>query len=485
MVVETNADASRPNHPVQHTHYGALLLISLFCISIFIGGYLINQNNSFDAFVAAHDHSSEGGENVADAANERSIPLPPSNLPKRQSATLIDLARFFGGNPDVLVEVPVRARSGDTMLTVLQKAGVDRLEAHVALRAVTRVWDPRDMQPGLDVAVVYRNGATPAEPRHFVGVYFRPDYEQDVVLYRDAQDNFAAEVQARTLTRTIGYGFSVIQSSLFDAGTAAGIPVGVLIEMIQAFSYNVDFQRDLKPGDYFELMYEKFTEADGNMARTGRILYAGMNLNDKWQRIYYYAPPKSKSGEFYDASGQSIKRALLRTPIDGARMTSGFGMRTHPVLGYSSFHKGIDFGAPTGTPIRAAGSGQVEKIGVFGAYGNYIRLKHNKEFSTAYAHLSRYRSGLKVGTAVKQGDVIGYVGSTGRSTGPHLHYEILRFGNQINPGKVNLPTGQQLAGAELKSFKSMVSDFNEQVEIKRAAVQSAAKKTDDTQKQDN
>ena len=442
----------------------SLVILLVLSALTFFGGWLINQNQRFEELVATEESQGLNEESLKSA---RAIPVPPSSLPKRQSAALVDLARFFGGNIDVLVEVPVRARPGDTLLSVLQQGGVDRLEAHLAIKSLSRVWNPRDLQPGLEVGVVYRNGDNAGDSRRFVGLYFRPDYDKDVVLYRDSQDSFAGEVLERPLTRSLAFGSSVVQSSLFDAGTAARIPVGVLIEMIQAFSYSVDFQRDLQQGDHFELVYEKFSEPNGNVARTGKILYAGMNLSGKWQKIYHYSDPKSRVSEFFDATGQSIKRALLRTPIDGARMSSGFGMRQHPVLGYSTFHKGIDFAAPTGTPIRAAGSGEIEKASVFGAYGNYVRIRHNKEFSTAYAHLSRYRTGIKPGVKVKQGDIIGYVGSTGRSTGPHLHYEILRGGTQINPAKVNLPTGIQLSGAELKAFRTSIDEMNAKLELYR------------------
>lgn len=446
------------------TNPASLLVLLVLSTLTFLGGWIINQNQRFEELVAAEEGQDSDAEPLKTA---RAIPIPPSSLPKRQSAALVDLARFFGGNVDILMEVPVRARSGDTLLSVLQQGGVDRLEAHLAIKALSRVWNPRDLQPGLEVGVVYRNGDHAGDNRRFVGLYFRPDYDKDVVLYRDSQDSFAGEVLERPLTRSLAFGASVIQSSLFDAGTAARVPVGILIEMIQAFSYSVDFQRDLQQGDHFELVYEKFSEPNGNVARTGKILYAGMNLSGKWQKIYHYSDPKSRVSEFFDATGQSIKRALLRTPIDGARMSSGFGMRQHPVLGYSTFHKGIDFAAPTGTPIRAAGSGEIEKASVFGAYGNYVRIRHNKEFSTAYAHLSRYRSGIKPGTKVKQGDIIGYVGSTGRSTGPHLHYEILRGGTQINPAKVNLPTGIQLSGADLKAFRANIEEMNNKLDLYR------------------
>ena len=179
--------------------------------------------------------------------------------------------------------------------------------------------------------------------------------------------------------------------------------------------------------------------------------------------------------DYYNERGESVRKALLKTPIDGARLTSGFGSRMHPILGYSAFHKGVDFGAPSGTPIQAAGDGVVEMSGWFGGYGNYVRLKHNGEYSTAYAHLSRYAPGIKEGARVKQGQIVGYVGTTGRSTGAHLHYEVLRRGAQINPMGVKFPTGRKLDGIELVAFKRIRGEVDHLLSTAAVAVQLAAR----------
>jgi murein DD-endopeptidase MepM/ murein hydrolase activator NlpD len=216
-------------------------------------------------------------------------------------------------------------------------------------------------------------------------------------------------------------------------------------------SYDVDFQRDIQPGDRFELMYERLYTEDGQLVRTGAILYANLILGGKSHAFYRYAP-KGGEPDYFDQDGSSIKKALLRTPIDGARVSSLFGSRKNPVLGYTMMHRGIDFAAPTGTPIYAAGDGTIEMRGRNGAYGNYIRIRHNAEYETAYAHMSQFAPHLAHGSRVHQGQIIGYVGSTGRATGPHLHYEVLVRGEQINPVSVRMPSGVKLAGAELERF---------------------------------
>jgi len=228
-----------------------------------------------------------------------------------------------------------------------------------------------------------------------------------------------------------------------------------MIAAIRAFSYSVDFQRDIQPGDTFEVLYERLLDDRGAVAREGEMLFAGLTLSGKPLELFR-VELGDDAAEYYQPDGTSIKKALLRTPVDGARITSGFGMRSHPILGYSKMHKGMDFGAPTGTPVYAAGDGIVDEIGAWGSYGNYVRLRHTGAVSTAYAHLSRFAPDMRKGKRVRQGDVIAFVGSTGRSTGPHLHYEVFNGRTQVNPAAVELPVAKALEGKELASFKRLV-----------------------------
>jgi murein DD-endopeptidase MepM/ murein hydrolase activator NlpD len=337
---------------------------------------------------------------------------------------------------------------------------VEAEDAHVAVKALKDVWDPKNLKLDQEIYVIKSSlSETTTEGADAIeGIYFRPDPETDVLVYRE-DESFTAEKLGRTLQKTFAYGGSVIDSSLFEAGDDAGVPMGVMIKMIRAFSYDVDFQRDLKNGDKFEIVYEKYIDDKGDAARTGNILYASLLLSGKERRIYGY---ENQEGEqaFYDRHGMSIKKALLKTPIDNVRMSSGFGMRFHPILGYSKMHKGVDFAASIGTPIHAAGNGIIAEVGPNGAYGNYVRIRHNSEFATAYAHMSAFRKGIKEGVRVKQGDVIGYVGTTGRSTGPHLHYEVLVKGEQVNPSSLKLPTAEQLTGQDLVAFKNRLSQID-------------------------
>jgi hypothetical protein len=242
-----------------------------------------------------------------------------------------------------------------------------------------------------------------------------------------------------------------IHGSLFESAMAHGVPVAMLTEMIKIFSYDVDFQRDIQPDDHFDLMFERgsdrrFTDA--------KLVYASMTLSGKELKLYRYVDQQG-SVDYYTPAGESAKKALLKTPVDGAKISSGFGMRFHPILHYSTQHKGIDFAVMTGTPVMAAGSGTVDYAGTNGSYGLYVRIKHDGSHQTAYAHLSHLAKGIRPGTHVAQGQTIAYSGSTGRSTGPHLHYEVLVNESQVNPMSVKFQSGRKLAGKELGRFQGV------------------------------
>lgn len=360
--------------------------------------------------------------------------------------------------------------SGDTLMDMLTGASVPADEATNAIAALRKVYDPRKLQVGQRVTVLFepRRGGS----KRFVGLEFVPDVVRSVSVSRKGDTEFTSNEVEKTVIRQPVAAQAVIRSSLFEAGSAAGVPVSVMMALIKDYSYDVDFQRDLQPGDRFEVLYERLVTTDGKVAGEGDVLYAALVLSGEELPIYRH---RTRDGrvDYYNREGESIRRALLRTPIDGAKITSGFGMRHHPILGFSKMHKGMDFGAPTGTPIFAAGRGVVEQVGPHGGYGNYIRIRHNTQISTAYAHMSRIAKGVKRGGRIEQGDIIGYVGTTGRSTGPHLHYEVLKAGQQVNPKSVDLPTGEKLEGRELQAFEQTVRSVEKMFEQARGGLQLA------------
>ncbi|MEQ9447172.1 MAG: peptidoglycan DD-metalloendopeptidase family protein, partial [Rhodospirillaceae bacterium] len=223
-------------------------------------------------------------------------------------------------------------------------------------------------------------------------------------------------------------------------------------DMIRLFSYDVDFQRDIRSNDHFEIMFGQDVTNEGLVVTNGNIEYAAMTLRGETIKIYAFKHSEGET-QYYNEEGKGIRKALMRTPINGARLSSSFGRRKHPVLGYTKMHRGVDFAAPRGTPIYAAGDGVIEKRQRWSSFGNYIRIRHGDGFATAYAHMNNFAKGYAVGSRVRQGAVIGYVGTTGRSTGPHLHYEVLRNGTQVNPMQVRFPASKTLDGEELKNFQ--------------------------------
>jgi len=341
---------------------------------------------------------------------------------------------------------------GDTLMAMLVSAGVERNDAHGAIQALKKVYNPKYIRPGQEVTLTFQPDQKGESPDRFEGLTLTPGIEQEFRVRRALDGAFNAKKITKPLIRKLARGAGTIDSSLYVAAVSADVSNSVIAEMIRAYSWDVDFQRDIQKNDAFEVMYERLYTEEGKLAKTGNILYAALTLQGNRHAIYRH---KTKDGliDYFDDKGQGAKKALMRTPINGARLSSRYGKRRHPVLGYTKMHRGVDFAAPRGTPIYAAGDGVIDYVGRKGGYGKYIRIRHNGEYSTAYAHQSRFAKKMYKGRRVRQGQIIGYVGTTGRSTGPHLHYEIMRKGRQTNPLRVRMPSGRKLKNKELARFK--------------------------------
>jgi len=354
----------------------------------------------------------------------------------------------------------VTIRAGDTMSDVLQRAGVDRGVTLNIIEAVKQVYNPRRLQSGQALTLNFIDDPH-TDDRHLGEMTFELSPSESVAVERTDDGTYnARKIVAETHRELTRYDGS-ISSSLAAATAEAGVPHKILDDMVKMFSYDVDFQRDIQEGDAFSVMFERVVTADGRVVSTGAIRVASMTLSGSPLKLYAF---KDADGnvDFYNEKGEGVRKALLRTPINGARLTSGFGMRQHPILGYSKMHEGIDFGAPTGTPVFAAGDGVIEKREIFGGYGNYVRIRHSSGYATAYAHLSRFGQNIQVGKRVRQEQIIGYVGTTGRSTGAHLHYEVLRDARQVNPMTVKFPSSEKLEGTTLARFKESRSTTERQ-----------------------
>ena len=276
---------------------------------------------------------------------------------------------------------------------------------------------------------------------------------QKIYLKRNIEDDkFNEKILSIKLDKKVVYKENIILQSLYKAATDQNIPANTIIEFAGIYGFQVDFQRDIRKQDKFQIMYEIFLNEKNEVIDSGKILYANLKLSGQDNSLYYF--DKEGSEGHYDKNGQSVKKALMKTPINGARLSSPFGMRKHPIDGYNKMHRGTDFAAPMGTPIMASGDGVIKKAGWCGGGGNCVKIRHNSTYETVYAHMSKFARGIKSGVRVKQGQTIGYVGSTGKSTGPHLHYEVIVNGKKVNSQKLKLPSGKILKNEERKLFET-------------------------------
>ncbi len=265
-------------------------------------------------------------------------------------------------------------------------------------------------------------------------------------------EKFNSRKIKKNFTKNLVYKETIITDSLYNSAINLGIKPNIIIEFARLYGFQVDFQRDIWKEDSFQIIYEEFINEDEKVIDTGQIIFANLNLQNTNLQLYKYEYEEGKI-DYFDENGKSIKKTLMKTPINGARLSSSYGKRKHPILGYTKMHTGTDFAAPTGTPIMASGDGKVTKAGWCGGGGNCVKIKHNSTYQTVYAHMSKFGRGIKKGVRVKQGQIIGYVGSTGMSTGPHLHYEVIENGKKVNSQKLKLPSGKILKGEQRKSFE--------------------------------
>ncbi|MEE2690865.1 MAG: M23 family metallopeptidase [Pseudomonadota bacterium] len=387
--------------------------------------------------------------------------------PSRPSRPPLSVA-YAGDVTDGPHTVHVILAKGETFVDALRRAGVRAEDRNSAAYAFGAYQNLRALRPGQEFVL------TTAEPNqtlfqlasarqpgeaHLLSLDFRADSENRITVRRAGDGGFEAAKDSVPLTSRLVTISGRINGSLYYSAKSVGAPDEVIAGLADMFAYDVDFQREIFGGDEFEAIFEVKYDDKGRMVGAGDILYGRLKWRGRTKEKGYYLfadyQGGRKNGDYFDAAGQSAKRLLMKTPIDGARLSSGFGTRTHPILGYAKAHKGVDFAAPRGTPIKAAGDGVVERAGPYGSFGNYIKIRHANGYKTAYAHLNSIRKGVRAGARVDQGDIIGYVGTTGRSTGPHLHYEVHYNNVQVNPQNLKIATGVELKGRDLEAFKAV------------------------------
>lgn len=350
-------------------------------------------------------------------------------------------------------------RRGDTMMSLLIKIGFSKEHAHSAIEVLKKAHDPRDLKVGQEINIRYKHED---EKPSLISIDYKPSGEHEISLSRDDSGDLTAKKTAVELTKVLKRVRGQIKSSFYSSALKKGIPAVFVKEAISALSYDVNWQSDSKYGDEFEFVFEVLENKAGDIVKVGALKYASFSPQGNKKEMYRFQPTQGVSG-YYNQNGASVIKALLQTPLDPTKMrvTSKFGLRSHPVHGFSKKHKGIDFGAPMGTQVKASGDGVVVKAGFNGNYGNYVLIKHNGKYSTAYAHMKKIN--VKKGAFVKQGQPIGTVGATGLATGPHLHYEVIQDGVQVNPqGIKQLPTAK-LSGKDFALFKQVKADIDKEL----------------------
>ncbi len=342
-----------------------------------------------------------------------------------------------------------KSKSGDTYQSIINNLKVDKNEKKLILDAIKNNKSLKILRINQNFTFKFDNLSN----EKIIEFIIETDKKNEIQFKKSAEKNeFIIKKVKKNFTKNLVYKETIITDSLYNSAINLGIRANIIIEFARLYGFQVDFQRDIWKDDSFQIIYEEFIDEDNQVVDTGEIIFANLNLQNTDLQLYKYEYEKNKV-DYFDENGKSIKKTLMKTPINGARLSSSYGKRKHPILGYTKMHTGTDFAAPTGTPIMASGDGKVTKAGWCGGGGNCVKIKHNSVYQTVYAHMSKFGRGIKKGVRVKQGQIIGYVGSTGLSTGPHLHYEVIENGKKINSQKLKLPSGKVLKGDERKKFE--------------------------------
>ena len=358
------------------------------------------------------------------------------------------ITHFFNSLEPKFKKVTHTINVGETFNSILEDYSIDKKEINEIKKTLTKEIDLNKLKKGQKIIFTIDQSNN-----YIKDLILQTSNVKKIYLTRDTSDKgFSQKILVTKLNKNIIYKEDAILQSLYKSAMNQKIPANTIIEFARIYGFQVDFQRDIRKNDNFQIMYEVFVDDNKKIIGTGNILYANLKLSGEDNSLYYFDKDESKG--HYDKNGKSVKKALMKTPINGARLSSPFGMRKHPIDGFNKMHKGTDFAAPLGTPIMASGDGLVKKAGWCGGGGNCVVIKHNSTYQTIYAHMSKFASGIRSGVRVKQGQTIGYVGSTGKSTGPHLHYEVIVNGKKINSQTLKLPSGKILKGEERKLFET-------------------------------
>ena len=345
-------------------------------------------------------------------------------------------------------KVEYKVTQGETLSTILSQHSITKKEISDIEKELSKKINLNKLNAGQKIQF------TLDQSNNFVKEFiFHVSNTEKIYLKKNLKTHeFNQNIVLTKLNKRVLFKENIIMQSLYKSATDQKIPANIIVEFAGIYGFQVDFQRDIRKKDSFQIMYEIFINDENKIIETGNILFSNLKLSGTNNSLYYF--DKKGSEGHYDKNGKSVKKALMKTPINGARLSSPFGMRKHPIDGFNKMHQGTDFAAPKGTPIMASGDGIIKKAGWCGGGGNCVKIKHNSTYQTIYAHMSKFAKNIRSGVRVKQGQVIGYVGSTGKSTGPHLHYEVIVNGKKVNSQKLKLPSGKILKGEDRKIFET-------------------------------
>ena len=347
-----------------------------------------------------------------------------------------------------------KIKSGETFDKILSGYSIEKEEISAIKESLLKKFNINKLNTNQKIQIILDQ--TNNKIKEFI---FQISNTEKIYLSKNSEEKkFNEKILTLKLNKKIIYKENVILQSLYKAATDQNIPPNTIIEFARIYGFQVDFQRDIRKKDKFQIMYEVFIDKNNKVIETGEIIFANLKLSGQDNSLYYF--DKENVEGHYDKNGKSVQKALMKTPINGARLSSSFGMRKHPIDGFNKMHRGTDFAAPKGTPIMASGNGIVKKAGWCGGGGNCVKIKHNSTYETVYAHMFKFARGIKKGVRVKQGQTIGYVGSTGKSTGPHLHYEVIVNGKKVNSQKLKLPSGKILKGKNRELFETKKIKLN-------------------------
>ena len=429
----------KKNHQKAHPNYLIIFLILVFSALL----YFIFSSKDF----VSTGHQNEREESTKESKKE-----------------FKDAYSFFFNTDFIPNKKIIKVVAGDSLQKILLKEKISKEEVNKIYQKIKGIIDLKKIRQGQTITIVFR---TKQNKPSISRITFQVDeLSTAYIYYRNKTDDYEVRLNQKNLERVNFLAKGVIVNSLFASAQKIDIDAEVIVEFARIFGFEIDFQRDIRKNDEFQIFYERFEDDEGENFKNGNILFAYLKNSGREIKLYRYKDSKNNIG-YFTPDGKSIEKALMKTPINGARLSSGFGFRKHPILGYNKLHQGTDFAARRGTPVMASGSGTVERASWFGAYGKYVRIRHNSTYKTAYAHLSKFGRNIKAGRKVRQGQIIGYVGSTGRSTGPHLHYEVLVNNKRTNSQRLKLPSGKKLSKNEMENFNLEKQRIDQLAEISR------------------